>query len=109
MTNKIFITVCAALLLSAMIMFIAAVPSDAHDNAALTSGEVKSSEEAPVTYTVKSYGNRIGIFAGSESEPIKTIGIDPKSLPDEARKLLDDGITVNGRDELLLLIEDYIS
>ncbi len=107
-TGKIFYSACAALIFSAVLIFIAAVFPVYPGNTAQTSGSVESSEEQ-TTYTVKAYGNKIGIFSGDSNLPVKVISIDPATLPQDARDLLRKGITVSGHKELLLLIEEYTS
>ncbi len=108
MTNRFLITACAAFLLSAVMIFMVTVFRNADGDAAHTSGTVEISEASP-SWTIKGYEDKIGIFRGDSSTPEKTININPKSLPDEAQLLLEKGITVNSREELMLLIEDYIS
>lgn len=108
MTNKICIAAFAALIFSAVFIFIAATSPGLPGDAAQTSADIGQAESDTV-YTVKAFGNEIGIFVPGNDEPIKTISIDPKSLPEDAQLLLDNGITVTGHRELLLLIEDYVS
>ncbi len=107
MNNKFFLSACAALILSAVLIFMAAVFPGFNGTAAQTSGSIQEAD-APTSYTVKSFGDKIGIFTGSSDKPIKTISIDPASLPRDAQILLEKGITVKNHEELLLLIEDYI-
>lgn len=108
MTNKICIAAFAALIFSVVFIFIAAISPGLPGAAAPTSAEI-TQEETDTVYTVKVFGDEIGIFVEGSDKPIKTISIDPQSLPEDARLLLESGITVNGRRELLLLIEDYVS
>jgi hypothetical protein len=60
-------------------------------------------------YTLKQYGNLIGIFKGDEKKPMRIIEIDVSSLPYNDQDLLKEGIGVNSEQELLKLIEDYDS
>ncbi len=107
MTNvKFRMIALAALFLSVMFVFAAAFFPSVNGDAAPTSG---IADEHPSVYTVRSFGDKIGIFVSDSETPIKIISVDPKSLPEEAQLLLSKGITVNGNEELLLLIEDYIS
>ncbi len=107
-TSRIFYSACAALIFSAVLIFIAAVYPGYPGNAAQTSGSVELSEP-DTSYTVKAYGDKIGIFTEGSSTPIKVISVNPDTLPSDARALLEKGITVSGHKELLLLIEDYTS
>ncbi len=106
-TTKIFFTACAALILSAALLFIVTVFPGFSGNAAETSGSV-SFESSEAVYTVKADGDKIGIYAYGSDTPLKTISVDPSSLPRDAQLILEKGITVSGHEELLLLIEDYI-
>lgn len=107
-TSRIFYSACAALIFSAVLILVAAVSPGYPGSAAQTSGPVELSE-AEISYTVKTYGDKIGIFAEGSSTPLKVISVNPDTLPSDARALLEKGITVSGHKELLLLIEDYTS
>lgn len=105
-TNKFRMIALAALLFFAMLTFAAAFLPSVSGASAPTSG---IADDRPDVYTVRSFGDKIGIFVPDSDIPIKTISVNPASLPSEAQLLLSNGITVNGNEELLLLIEDYIS
>lgn len=109
MTNKLFLAALAALVFSSALIFIAATSPLMPETTAQTSASVEQTDGTETVYTVKAIEGGIGIFADGSDEPVRIIGVDPKSLPQDAQLLLEDGITVNGRSELLLLIEDYVS
>jgi len=59
------------------------------------------------TYVVKNYNNRIGVYQNDELIRIVDVNID--TLPAEEQKLLQDGITVNSKEELAGVLENYSS
>lgn len=107
-TDKIRIAALAAVITCAVLISGALNLPAVSDNAAQTSGDISVTENRG-GYTIRSCGDCIGIFAPGSDTPLRIISVDPASLPADARKLLDAGITVESREELLLLIEDYIS
>ncbi len=107
-SDKIRTAALSALLVCAVLISGSFIPADRSGSAAPTSGSI-SPCESPTEYSIRAFGDCIGIFVSGCDTPVKTISVDPKSLPADAQVLLQKGITVGSREELLLLIEDYIS
>lgn len=68
--------------------------------------EEQVEEPAEITYNVKEYGGKIGVFSESGAL-IRIIDINIKSLPATDRDLLEKGFSVKGESALLSIVEDY--
>lgn len=67
---------------------------------------VKTKRDNPETWVLHSYGNNVALFNGKEVvEVYGSIVLD--TLPDEDRKLLDNGIHFTTKEEAVSAIEDY--
>lgn len=67
---------------------------------------LKTKKENPEIWVLHSYGNNVALFNGEEVvEVYGSIVLD--TLPDEDRKLLDNGIHFQTREEAVSAIEDY--
>ena len=64
------------------------------------------SETADTSYTVKKYGEKIGIFQGTDDSPVKTLGVFVFTLPETDRNMLEYGFEIS-EDCLDSLICDY--
>ena len=67
---------------------------------------IPDTTESPISYTVKSYKGKIGIF-GSRGELIQIIDVYTITLPKADREMLEEGIDIKNIDELRDIIEDY--
>ncbi len=91
------------------------VSQDSTKNSGSSSAEVPAAETessisaASVTYVVKTFQGKIGVFAGDPDTPIQTLNVEVATLPESDRQALEQGITVEGRDSLRRLLEDYES
>lgn len=71
-----------------------------------TSAVLKTKKENPETWILHSYGNNVALYNGEEIvEVYGSISLD--TLPEEDKKLLDNGIHFTTKDEALIAIEDY--
>ena len=77
---------------------------DAYATENTNAGEI--SEEGEVSWTVKEYFGKIGIFT-DDGKLIKTLEVYTKTLPKTDRDLLREGIVVTSYEALESLIEDY--
>lgn len=68
--------------------------------------EEQVEEPAEITYNVKEYGGKIGVFSESGAL-IRIIDINIKSLPATDRDLLEKGFSVKGESAILSIVEDY--
>lgn len=62
-----------------------------------------------LSYIVKSYNGNIAIFENNNNDPFKITNTRLKDLPDEDKKLLNNGIRVSDYNELNCILEDYCS
>ncbi len=77
---------------------------DAYVNEDTNVGEI--SEEPEISWTVKEYFGKIGIFT-EDGKLMKTLEVYTKTLPKTDRDLLREGIVVTSYEALESLIEDY--
>ena len=69
-----------------------------------------SSSSQPVSgYYIKEYKGRVAVVRAGNDTPEMIFDIHTKMLPDLDRKQLSDGIYVESYEEMLRLVEDYIS
>ena len=68
---------------------------------------ISSSTPEIITYTIKEYNNRIGIFKNNSTEPFQIIDVPISNLPLADIELLNKGITVKNNIDLQKIIEDY--
>ena len=67
---------------------------------------VRTKRENPETWVLHSYGNNVALYNGDEVvEVYGSIVLD--TLPDEDRRLLDNGIHFTTKEEAVSAIEDY--
>lgn len=70
------------------------------------SAVIKTKVENPETWVLHSYGNNVALYKGDDIvEVYGTITLD--TLPEEDKRLLDNGIQFTTKDEAILAIEDY--
>lgn len=62
---------------------------------------------SPERYIARNTDGFIGIYREGASEPCEMLEVRIEYLPETDRKMLDDGIVLNSREELISLIEDY--
>ena len=71
-----------------------------------TSAVIKTKKENPECWVLHSYGNHVALFNGDEIVEIYgTISID--TLPEEDKRLLENGIRFTTKAEAMTAIEDY--
>ncbi len=70
--------------------------------------EITENTKDADTYTVKEYGGKIAVFLNNDNIPVYILG-SPfiRDLPQYDRELLESGITVKSKQELVKLLEDY--
>jgi len=67
---------------------------------------VKTKQENPESWILYSYGNNVALYKGEEIiEVYGSISLD--TLPEEDKKMLENGIHFTTRDEAMTAIEDY--
>ena len=67
---------------------------------------IRTKKENPETWVLHSYGNNVALYNGNEVvEVYGSIVLD--TLPDEDRRLLDNGIHFTTKEEAVSAIEDY--
>lgn len=72
--------------------------------------EVKKEEKEPeYEYLIKEDSGKLSVYKNGEKKPIETFNVYIKTLPLYDQQELEDGIQVKNYEELLTLIEDYIS
>lgn len=62
-----------------------------------------------VEYILKEYNGRLAVFTGENTVPDYELDVYTRHLPEYDRKQLEEGIPVQGYEQLTALIEDYIS
>lgn len=82
------------------------------DAAALPAATVEFSRppEPVGHYTLRSYGKGVGVFSDNDSfEPVYFAEIDVGSLRTVDREMFETGVTVESWEDVLRLLEDFIS
>lgn len=88
----------------AMIIIIGFMISYSHKGKSLP----KSQEsELSVSFVLKEYNGKLGLFRGNAQSPYQTLDFDIAYLSEYDRELLKEGIAVDTQGELDMLIEDY--
>lgn len=67
---------------------------------------IKNKKEHPESWVLHSYGNNVALYKDEEIIEVYG-GIMLDTLPDEDKKLLDNGIVFSSREEAVSAIEDY--
>ncbi len=67
---------------------------------------IKNKKEHPEAWVLHSYGNNVALYKDEEIIEVYG-GIMLDTLPDEDKKLLDNGIVFSSREEAVNAIEDY--
>lgn len=94
-SKKTVISVCAVALSVSVAVIIIAL-----------SYAAKTQKNDPVKWVLHSYGNNVALYNGEKIiEVYGSIMLD--TLPEEDRKLLDNGIAFTTKEEALLAIEDF--
>ena len=78
---------------------------------ALASAQAEqSSVSAPEeTYLMKAHGGKLAVFRLHEAYPLLIFDVYVNTLPEYDQQLLQEGIPVQGKEQLEKRIEDYIS
>ncbi len=84
-------------------------PSTSQENLSEPESTISSAVSAQNRYTIRTYQGHIGVFLNDEQTPYREINVTLNTLPEEDRKLLEQGITANTAAEVQILLEDYIS
>lgn len=67
----------------------------------------QSYDGASAEFVLKEYGGYVSVFAPNEDpEPLQITGIPTENLRQSDRELLQGGLTVGSREQLLMLLED---
>ncbi len=69
---------------------------------------VKAESASPL-YTVKTYGDIIGVFRYGEDIPFRLLPVSTSSLPDQDIEILQKGISLYSDEDLFSIIEDLDS
>ena len=69
---------------------------------------VKAETPSPL-YTVKTYGDIIGIFHYGEDIPFRLLSVSTQSLPSQDIESLNKGISIYSDEDLFNIIEDFDS
>ena len=77
--------------------------------AALSQSAPQPEAVEPTGYTLRDYGGCVAVFRGDEPNPLRITEIETETLNDADRALLLEGIAVENKNELLLLLEDLDS
>lgn len=104
MKRKTKLTVVTALSLCSVFCAGAAVSSVRGD---VTPAQVVSYDGAQAEYIVRDYEGYVGVFdADRDRTPLQVTAIEVSALRQTDRDLLQGGISVGDREQLLLLLED---
>ena len=68
-----------------------------------------SQETRQVRYLMKNYGGRLAVFEAQQQSPLLVFDVYVNTLPEYDQQLLQEGISVEGEQQLTRIIEDYIS
>ncbi|MBQ7415573.1 MAG: hypothetical protein IJW14_00870 [Oscillospiraceae bacterium] len=60
-------------------------------------------------YLLGIHEGKVALWRGDDPEPLKVFPYSASSLPEDARKQLEAGVTANSLKELRQLVEDYLS
>lgn len=71
--------------------------------------EILTTAHAPQYYYLREYNGKVAVFSEDGKTPDTVYDVYLRNLPDEDRKLLENGLRANNEDELQKLIEDYTS
>ena len=75
--------------------------------AASVKTELQSYDGAKAEFVLKDYEGYVSVFApGADPEPLQITGIQTESLRQNDRELIQGGLTVGSREQLLMLLED---
>lgn len=79
----------------------------AHTFPAAVKTELQSYDGAKAEFVLRDYEGYVSVFApGSDPEPLQITAIQTESLRQRDRELLQGGLTVGSREQLLMLLED---
>ncbi len=69
--------------------------------------EVHSYDGARAEFVLRDYEGYVSVFSpGADPEPLQITAIQTESLRKRDRELLEGGLTVGSREQLLMLLED---
>lgn len=85
------------------------INSTANTSSSQESSEINTLTSSIDVFTVKEYNGKIGIFFNEDPVPYQELNVDVSMLPDDAKKLLKDGIRAHSKAELNSIIENYDS
>lgn len=60
-------------------------------------------------YSIRAYNGEIGVFEEGQEVPFQVLQVEVSLLPEEDQKMLEKGITIQGEDRLVSILEDYES
>lgn len=104
MKRKTKLTVVTALSLCSVFCAGAAVSSVRGD---LTPAEIVSYDGAAAEYILRDYEGYVSVFdAANDRAPLQVTAIEVSALRQTDRDMLQGGISVGDREQLLLLLED---
>lgn len=61
------------------------------------------------SYILRCDNGKVCVYENGSDQPIGRLNIDPADLPEDDRRLLECGILVQNRSQLMSLLEDYSS
>ncbi|MDR1002339.1 MAG: BofC C-terminal domain-containing protein [Oscillospiraceae bacterium] len=103
--QNLFLILASAFLLVSVLIF----ASSARTYAAEKEKDVSELSGQNGYFVVRQIDGKIGIFGGTDEQPITTIDVDVAELPEEDRNLLESGLIAESYSELVSIIEDYQS
>lgn len=62
-----------------------------------------------LVFYLGTYGGKVALFRGNSKKPMKVFPYSVSTLPADARAALDKRIPVKSREDLVKLIETYLS
>ena len=105
MTHRSYLYILSfTLFLCAMIIIIGFMISYSRKS---ESKGLSQSEASAISFVLKEYNGKLGLFRGQAQSPYQTLDFDITYLSEYDRELLKEGISVDTEPELEMLIEDY--
>ena len=100
---KKLVGITGLILIACVCIGAAAVPP-----AEMPEPEIRATEPAP-SYVIRDSGGNIAVFLQGESAPVMVTQTRTDALPRQDSRRVKEGISVEGRQELEKLLEDYCS
>lgn len=112
--RRLMWTGAALAVVTALSLFLARVPEQAEitpitESVSGVERQQSADSQPEYLYMLKEHEGRVAVFRTGSSEPELVLDALVKYLPDYDRSQMEQGIPVKDYDELVSLIEDYIS